>query len=86
VHLKDGKRLQGWEAFGVPAAPLLLQRRLTSAGLAAQFLLFDFPDDREMCIITKVYLSQAWWCTPLIPALGRQRLVDLCLWLAWSTE
>jgi hypothetical protein len=21
-------------------------------------------------------LSQAWWCTPLIPALGRQRQVD----------
>jgi hypothetical protein len=21
-------------------------------------------------------LSQAWWCTPLIPALGRQRQAD----------
>jgi hypothetical protein len=22
--------------------------------------------------------GQVWWCTPLIPALGRQRQVDLC--------
>jgi hypothetical protein len=22
------------------------------------------------------HLSQAWWCTPLVPALGRQRQVD----------
>jgi hypothetical protein len=23
-----------------------------------------------------IYLSRVWWCTPLIPALGRQRQVD----------
>ena len=23
-------------------------------------------------------LGQVWWCTPLIPALGRQKQVDLC--------
>ena len=22
--------------------------------------------------------AELWWCTPLIPALGRQRQVDLC--------
>jgi hypothetical protein len=25
---------------------------------------------------TKVLCGRAWWCTPLIPALGRQRQVD----------
>ena len=24
----------------------------------------------------KAFTSQAWWCTPLIPALGRQRQAD----------
>jgi hypothetical protein len=23
------------------------------------------------------FLGQVWWCTPLIPALGRQRQADL---------
>ncbi|MDP1142662.1 hypothetical protein, partial [Klebsiella pneumoniae] len=23
-------------------------------------------------------VARQWWCTPLIPALGRQRRVDLC--------
>jgi hypothetical protein len=31
------------------------------------------------CKILKLGFSgQTWWCTPLIPALGRQRQVDLC--------
>jgi hypothetical protein len=25
----------------------------------------------------KTHLGQEWWCTPLIPALGRQRQTDL---------
>ena len=33
------------------------------------------------------YLSWAWWYSPFIPALGRQRQVDLCAFeAAWSTE
>ena len=25
-----------------------------------------------------IKVAEQWWCTPLIPALGRQRQVDLC--------
>ena len=27
---------------------------------------------------SKIPYCQAWWCTPLIPAHGRKRQVDLC--------
>jgi hypothetical protein len=29
--------------------------------------------------IKNVCVSWAWWCRPLIPALGRQRQVDFCV-------
>jgi hypothetical protein len=29
------------------------------------------------CILESL-LSWAWWCTPIFPALGRQRQEDLC--------
>lgn len=49
-------------------ALLLFQRRLASSGPVAQFLLFfDVPDDREICIITKVLFAKKWLRTPLIP-------------------
>jgi hypothetical protein len=28
----------------------------------------------EYCLI--IIIIQAWWCTPIIPALGRQRQTD----------
>jgi hypothetical protein len=32
--------------------------------------------DRVVAENEKVKVSWAWWCTPLIPALGRQRQAD----------
>jgi esterase/lipase len=32
---------------------------------------------REVDTIKKTQSGQVWWCMPLIPALGRQRQVDL---------
>jgi hypothetical protein len=34
------------------------------------------PKDR----VKNLSSSRAWWCTPLIPALGRQRQVDFWVW------
>jgi hypothetical protein len=31
-------------------------------------------------VLLNIALSQVWWHTPLIPALGRQRQVDFWVW------
>jgi hypothetical protein len=31
-------------------------------------------------VFIKIYFSRVWWRTPLIPALGRQRLADFWVW------
>ena len=35
----------------------------------------------ELCLRSLIK-ARWWWCTPLIPALGKQRQVDLCVFEA----
>jgi hypothetical protein len=38
----------------------------------------SFKRDYDFVVVMFLFLSQVWWwCTPLIPALRRQRLEDL---------
>jgi hypothetical protein len=48
-------------------------------------LLFKEKHDAILCTVKKNYrlykykninIARQWWCTPLIPALGRQRQTD----------
>jgi hypothetical protein len=36
-------------------------------------------DWRDGSVVKSTCCSQAWWHMPLVPALGRQRQVDLCV-------
>jgi hypothetical protein len=36
----------------------------------------EFRENKFIKILVKTNLSRVWWCTPLIPALGRQRQAD----------
>ena len=54
------------------------RRELLMDGMTKIWFPVDLPtlSDPEACIKTKL-LARQWWCTPLIPALGRQKQADL---------
>ena len=39
---------------------------------------FTIKVERKNMFIRNYYEAGRWWCTPLIPAFGRQRQPDLC--------
>jgi hypothetical protein len=44
-----------------------------------------YNKERRVSGIIKSSAKPWWWYTPLIPALGRQRQVDLCEWtMKWK--
>jgi hypothetical protein len=44
-------------------------REKTGKGITFEMLIKKIPNKKKK-------LCQAWWCTPLIPELGRQRQAD----------
>ena len=49
-----------------------------SSGLVEQQACTWYTEYKQNTHIHKINLTGWWWCTPLIPAFGRQRQADLC--------
>ena len=47
-------------------------------------VILDYTMSLRTTTTTNNFKARWWWCTPLIPALGRQKLVDLCEFKASS--
>jgi hypothetical protein len=54
----------------------IFNRRTQEADVSGSLRLHSAARATQCAPVKNKQISQAWWCTPLIPALGRQRQAD----------